>query len=76
MPPSAPLTGALKESSRWRVVYDDGIAVVFRANGPIGVHERGTQVSAAKVGDGAGRDREVTKTQASDQAITETKPKT
>lgn len=30
LPPSAPLTGALKESRRWRVVYDDGIAVVFR----------------------------------------------
>ena len=30
MPPSAPLSGALKESSRWRVVYDDGIALVFR----------------------------------------------
>ena len=31
MPPDAPLTGALKESSTWRVVYDDGIAVVFRS---------------------------------------------
>ena len=32
LPPDAPLTGALKESSRWRVVYDDGIALVFRKN--------------------------------------------
>jgi hypothetical protein len=31
LPPSAPLTGALKESRHWRVVYDDGIAVVFRS---------------------------------------------
>ena len=31
LPPSAPLSGALKESSRWRVVYDDGIALVFRS---------------------------------------------
>ena len=31
LPPSSPLTGALKESSRWRVVYDDGIALVFRS---------------------------------------------
>ncbi len=31
MPPSAPLSGALKESSHWRVVYDDGIALVFRS---------------------------------------------
>jgi len=30
MPPGAPLSGALKESSRWRVVYDDGISLVFR----------------------------------------------
>ncbi len=26
----APLTGAVKESARWRVVYDDGLAIVFR----------------------------------------------
>jgi hypothetical protein len=25
-----PLVGTLKESSRWRVVYDDGVAIVFR----------------------------------------------
>ena len=31
MPPDAPLTGALKVSSDWRVVYDDGIALVFRS---------------------------------------------
>lgn len=30
LPPDTPLTGALKESSRWRVVYDDGISLVFR----------------------------------------------
>ena len=71
LPPSAPLTGALKESSRWRVVYDDGIALVFRSNQP----ERGTQESAANRGSGEGRDREVTKTEASDLAITVTKPK-
>ncbi|MBZ5577604.1 MAG: hypothetical protein LAP40_13665 [Acidobacteriia bacterium] len=28
--PEAPLAGALKESSRWRVVYDDGIALIFQ----------------------------------------------
>ncbi len=26
-----PLTGALKESRRWRPVYDDGLAIVFRS---------------------------------------------
>ncbi len=30
MPVDAPLTGALKESSRWRVVYDDTRAIIFR----------------------------------------------
>jgi hypothetical protein len=70
LPPTAPLAGALKESSRWRVVYDDGIALVFRSNS----REAG-QVSAADQGSGEGRDREVTKTEARDQAITVTKPK-
>ncbi len=30
LPCDAPLTGALKESRRWRVAYDDGMAIVFR----------------------------------------------
>ena len=72
MPPSAALSGALKESSRWRLVYDDGIALVFRSASGTG----GVQVSAANSGGGEGRDREVTKTLTSDPAITETKPKT
>jgi hypothetical protein len=67
MPPSTPLTGALKESPRWRVVYDDGVAVVFRSARKTVV---GTQVSVT-AGDGTGRDREVTKTQASDRSITQ-----
>jgi hypothetical protein len=73
VPPDAPLTGALKESSRWRLVYDDGIALVFRSASRTG----GVQVSAAH-GGGEGRDREVTKTltMTSGPAITETKPKT
>jgi hypothetical protein len=71
LPTNTPLTGALKESSRWHVVYDDGIAVVFRsASRTVGV-----QVSAAKSGGGEGRDREVTKI-LTDHKITETKPKT
>jgi hypothetical protein len=71
LPPSAPLSGALKESSRWRVVYDDGIALVFRSDS----RTPGVQVSAANRGRGDGRDREVTKTLTGDPAITETKPK-
>jgi len=42
MPLDAPLTGALKESSHWRVVYDDGMALVFRPNS-----RTGDEVSAA-----------------------------
>jgi hypothetical protein len=73
MPIGAPLSGALKESSRWRVVYDDGIALVFRPVLRAGV---GVQLSAGHSGGGDGRDREVTKTLNSDHGITETKPKT
>jgi len=72
MPPDAPLSGALKESSRWRLVYDDGIALVFRSDS----RTVGVQVSVAQAGGGEGRDREITKTLASDPAITATKPKT
>jgi hypothetical protein len=60
MPPDAPLTGALKESSRWAVVYDDGISVVFRPR-PAAV---GTTVSAVPRHDGANRLHEFTKTAA------------
>jgi len=71
MPPNTPLTGALKESSRWRVVYDDGVALVFRARG----QATGDRASAA-AGGGMGRDREVTKTATSDRPITELGSKT
>jgi hypothetical protein len=71
MPLDAPLTGALKESSHWRVVYDDGMALVFRPTG-----RNGGDVSAALTSGRVGRDREVTKTEASDRAITLTKSKT
>jgi hypothetical protein len=72
LPTSAPLAGALKESSRWRVVYDDGVALIFRSS----EKTAGITNSVAYQGSGPGRDREVTKTQASDQAITEYKTKT
>jgi hypothetical protein len=70
MPLDAPLTGALKESSRWRLVYDDGRALAFRSN----ERTAGEPISAA-TGDGKGRDREVTKTRTSDRPITENKTK-
>ncbi len=72
LPTDAPLAGALKESSRWRVVYDDGVALIFRPT----EKSAGISKSVAHQGSGAGRDREVTKTEASDQAITEKKTKT
>jgi hypothetical protein len=31
LPPSAELCGALKEAADWRLFYDDGVALVFRA---------------------------------------------
>jgi hypothetical protein len=69
LPPNSPLAGALKESSRWRVVYDDGVALVFRP----ARKTAGESISAA-TGGGTGRDREVTKTEARDQAIAKSKP--
>jgi len=47
LPTDAPLAGALKESSRWHVVYDDGAAIVFRT----GAHLENPQVSAFNCGD-------------------------
>jgi hypothetical protein len=66
LPPSAPLSGVLKENSRWRAVYDDGVALIFRSV-PAAA---GNQASVAFTSGGIGRDREVTITSASDQAIT------
>jgi hypothetical protein len=57
LPPSAPLAGALKESRNWRVVYDDGISLVFR---PVS-KAAGESISAASAG-GGGRSRQVTGT--------------
>ena len=72
LPPDSPLTGALKETKRWRVIYDDGIALVFRS----AKRTVGAANSVAAVRGGGGRDREVTKTDDGDRAITQTKSKT
>jgi len=62
LPPSAPLAGALKESARWRVVYDDGISVVFRLAGkPGGESSPAASATAARGGS-------VTKTEVPDLA--------
>lgn len=67
LPTDAALAGALKESSRWHVVYDDGDAIVFRT----GARPESPVFSAAS--GGKDRDRKVTKTQTSDRTITKTK---
>jgi hypothetical protein len=69
LPPTASLASTLKESRRWRPVYDDGVAIVFRAT-DAGSTEA-NQVSAATQG-GKDRDREITKSQTRDLTITKT----
>lgn len=71
MPCGSSLTGALKESARWRVVYDDGVAVVFRS-----MQKNAGKTNSITAGEGNGRDREITKTEARDRRITENKTKT
>ena len=80
LPPSAPLAGALKESSHWRVVYDDGVSLVFRPTAHPPTSSDGTKgqqtISAAKKAGGISRDREITKPLTRDPAITVTPTKT
>ena len=56
LPCGAPLSGALKESRRWRVAYDDGMAIVFRPAALAGT--RMQQVFTGKNGE-IGSDRKV-----------------
>jgi hypothetical protein len=58
MPVSSPLAGAVKESSRWRAVYDDGRAIVFRLAGE--TPGRMEQFSTSSKGGIGGRDLAVT----------------
>jgi hypothetical protein len=69
MPADAPLSGALKESSRWHVVYDDGVAIVFRSDS----RPDSSQVSAAMSIGGKDRDRKITNSGPRDRTITKTK---
>jgi hypothetical protein len=57
LPTDAALAGALKESRRWRVAYDDGMAIVFRPAADAGRRE---QVFTGKTGGIGGRDPEIT----------------
>lgn len=67
LPPSAPLAGAVKESANWRLVYDDGVSLIFRSARKIG----GQPMSATGNGDGESRDRKITKTIPCGPAIAE-----
>ncbi len=74
MPPSTALAGALKESSHWSVVYDDGISVVFR---PVQkAAAAAVAASATEAFRGKGRNREIRKIQSCDLPITETRSRT
>lgn len=57
LPAGASLAAVLKESRNWRLVYDDGISLVFRTHG-----KASPQASAADTGGGGRRDRAITKT--------------
>ena len=72
LPPDAPLSGALKESSRWRVVYDDGVSLVFRAS----AKDWGQTLPVTASRGGASRGRETTKTETGDPTITDSKKST
>jgi hypothetical protein len=62
--PRFALTQALKISPDWRVVYDDGVAVVFRRN-------PGSPASLVSSDEGKNRDRAITKTITSDHTVTQ-----
>lgn len=66
--PNAPLAGTLKESSRWRPIYDDGTAIVFSAIRS-GASE-GEQISIVPRNNRKDRDRKVTKLESRDHTIT------
>jgi hypothetical protein len=65
--PATPLAGALKESARWRLVYDDGVALVFRSAGA----QPGATVPAGVTSGEVSRDREITKAETRDRPITQ-----
>ena len=58
LPPTAPLASTLKESRNWRVVYDDGSAIVFQAAQRSGAgRQRPTSITG-----GGQRDLSITQT--------------
>ena len=66
--PDSALTTAIKESHNWRVVYDDGVAVIFRPAGAGAA--KSEQLSVVQPDSGTGRDRKITKSTKRDPRIT------
>ena len=60
LPVETPLAATLKQSPRWRAIYDDGVAIVFRVADATAAG--GNQFSAVSH-DGKDRGREITKPQ-------------
>ena len=57
LPPDTPLASTIKESKNWKVVCDDGSAIIFRPSRPL--REASEQVSTSSVC-GIGRDLSIT----------------
>ncbi len=70
LPPSVPLTGALKMSSRWRLIYDDGVALVFRSATAPALPAADKVFAVPAMGREISRDREITKTQTQPRDLT------
>ena len=69
LPVAAPLAATLKQSPRWRAIYDDGVAILFRSVDAT-TAPGANQFSAVFHG-GKDRGREITKTQTRDLTITQ-----
>lgn len=70
---NAPLASTLKESRKWRPVYDNGVAIVFRPSGANASSEA-KQLSANGNTSGINRDCHIAKTGNRDPRITQHNP--
>ena len=55
VPVEAPLASALKENPRWRVVYDDKVAIIFRLAAPAQPSQQASNCPYQGVGDNCGK---------------------
>lgn len=70
LPVASPLAGAMKESRLWRIVYDDGVALVFLSAATPAEAEG--QTSSIVSDSGSSRDLEITNADDRDRKITKT----